>query len=258
MSEKVVLHQKNDQAVRAWFGEGPITKQSRLRLFCFPYAGGNAQIYRTWGTSLPRDVSVVPVELPGRGPRLKEPRYLSVTALVETLTAIMEPVLDKPFAFFGHSMGAIIAFELARAVRRVHGLEPEILFVSGRRAPQIPDTDPLTYDLPYQEFVLELERINGTPKEVLEHAELMQMMLPLLRADFQLVQTYEYLPDERLKCPITAFAGVEDDEETPELLAAWKEQTSSHFAMHRLPGDHFFIRSSKTHLLDALSSALKT
>jgi medium-chain acyl-[acyl-carrier-protein] hydrolase len=123
---------------------------------------------------------------------------------------------------------------------------------SGRRAPHVPDTDPVTYNLPHDEFIEELRRINGTPSEVLEHAELMELMLPLLRADFQLVQTYEYIEGDPLRCPIFAYGGSQDDEETRELMSKWKEQTESRFKLHMLPGDHFFLRSSQSLLLELL------
>src|SRR5207253_7552789 len=122
--------------------------------------------------------------------------------LVEALTEVITPFLDSKYAFFGYSMGAVIGFELARALRRKHGTGPQALFVAAHRAPQIKDPDPFTYDLPKEDFIRELHRLEGTPKAVLEHAELMELMLPLLRADFQLIQTYEYYAEPPLECPI--------------------------------------------------------
>src|SRR5262249_26831474 len=144
-------------------------------------------------------------------------------------------------------------FELTRVLRRRHGLEPQSLFVAGRSAPQIPNPEPISYNLPHDEFIQELIRLDGTPKEVLENAEVMELMIPLLRADFQLVQTYEYLDDAPLGCPIVVYGGLEDHEATREKLLPWKEQTSSEFALHMLPGDHFFIRSSSERLLGMLA-----
>src|SRR5262249_28939051 len=151
-------------------------------------------MYRGWANSLPENVHVIPVELPGRGSRLKESPFVGLSDLVEALTEAIEPLLDGPFAFFGHSMGAMIAFELARSVCQQLNSRPEILFASGRRAPQIPDATPPSYDLPDEEFLAELRRINGTPDDVLAHRELMGLLVPLLRADFQMVQTYQYRP----------------------------------------------------------------
>lgn len=213
-------------------------------------------MYRDWVDLLPPTVQVVPVELPGRGARLKEPPFVSVQPLVSMLAEAMMPMLDTPFAFFGHSMGAVIAFELARRLRRQFGREPQALFASGRRAPQVPNSEPITYDLPDDEFIAELQRLDGTPKEILEHAELMGLLIPLLRADFQLIQTYDYVADVPLRCPITVYGGLQDYEVTPDMLRPWEEQTSAGFGLHMLPGDHFFLRSSQTTLLELLAMDL--
>lgn len=241
----------------SWFRSGRARGRVDLRLFCFPYAGGTALIYRDWADHLPSTVQVLPVELPGRGARLKEPLFVNMPDLIGALTGAILPFLDTPFAFFGHSMGAVIAFELARRLRREHDREPQMLFVSGRRAPQVPDLDPVAYNLPRDEFLAELRRLDGTPKEVLEHAELMELMMPLLRADFQMIQTYQYESDAPLGCPINAYGGFQDYEETRELLLPWREQTSSRFALHMLPGDHFFLRSSQSLLLTMLARELQ-
>src|ERR1051325_10798789 len=193
--------------------------QAGMRLFCFPYAGGSSLIYRQWHESLPYDVEVCLVQLTGRGSRLMETPYKRVGPLVEAVAGAIQPLLDRPFAFFGHSMGAIICFELARHLRRQRpDTQPAYLFVSGRRAPQFPDTDRVTYDLPEPELIAELRRLHGTPQEVLEHPELMRLMLPLLRADFELVQTYEYTPEPPLGCPIAVFGGLQDYEVPRESL----------------------------------------
>lgn len=240
-----------------WFQRVRAARQVELKLFCFPYAGGTAAVYRNWAELLPSTVQVVPVELPGRGVRLKEAPFLSLPPLIEVLAPAIMPLLDAPFAFFGHSMGAVISFELARRLRREYDREAEMLFISGRQAPQIPDRDPATYHLPRDKFIEELGKLDGTPKEVLEHAELMELMIPLLRADFQLIQTYEYVPSSPLRCPITAYGGLEDRDVSRDDLSGWREMTSSSFALHMLPGDHFFLRSSQTLLLRLLAQGLR-
>jgi medium-chain acyl-[acyl-carrier-protein] hydrolase len=240
-----------------WFPRRYAAERAQLRLFCFPYAGGTSQIYRGWDQHLPPTVEVIPVELPGRASRLREPAFVRLLDLVHALTPAMAPIVDLPFALFGHSMGAIIAFELARDLRRVLGREPEVLCVSGRRAPQVPSDKPPTYDLPKDGFISEVKRIGGTPREVLEQAELMELVSPLLRADFQLIETYEYTAGAPLVCPITTYGGLADNEETGELLSMWRSQTTSGFALHMLPGDHFFLRTSQTRLLGLLSRQLK-
>jgi medium-chain acyl-[acyl-carrier-protein] hydrolase len=240
----------------AWFQNTHAGRQVELKMFCFPYAGGMASVYRSWAGLLPPTVQVIPVELPGRGARFREPPFVSMPAMIEALAEAIIPLLDKPFAFFGHSMGAVIAFELARRLHRDYDRRPQALFPSGRRAPQIPDTGPTTYDLPKDEFVEELRRIGGTPKEVLEIVELLEIMIPLLRADFQLIQTYEYIAGAPLRCPIIAYGGLDDDEETRDLLSEWKEQTGSRFKLQMLAGDHFFLHSSETLLLKLLAREL--
>jgi medium-chain acyl-[acyl-carrier-protein] hydrolase len=240
----------------AWFQLGPTGDRVELKMFCFPYAGGTALIFKKWTDFLPSGVQVVAVELPGRGARLREPPFVSLPALIDELKEVTRPLLDKPFVFFGHSMGAIIAFELARALGRKYGHQPQALFVAGCRAPQVPNRKPITYNLPHEEFMEELVKLDGTPKEVIEHTELMEFMTPLLRADFQLVQTYEYLAGAPLQCPITAYGGLQDFGTPPDDLLLWKELSSSGFASHMLPGDHFFIRSSQAQLLRLLAREL--
>jgi medium-chain acyl-[acyl-carrier-protein] hydrolase len=244
------------RAIDAWFHIGPTDEQLELKMFCFPYAGGTALIFKKWRDFLPPTVQVIPVELPGRGVRLQDPPFVSLPVMIEELEGVIWPLLGKPFVFFGHSMGAIIAFELARSLRRRYGHEPQALFVAGRRAPQVPNDEPITYNLSHNEFIEELIQLNGTPREVIEHAELMELMIPLLRADFELVQTYEYLAETPLRCPIIVYGGLQDVETPRDKLLPWKELTSSRFALNMLPGDHFFIRSSQTQLLRLLAREL--
>ena len=180
------------QASSLWLGRRKLVPHARLRLFCFPYAGGTAQIYRQWPDYLPTDVEVCSIQLPGRGSQLQQPAFTRLLALVEPLTETIARHLDKPFVFFGHSMGALIGFEVARRLRREGRREPEGLFVSGRRAPQIDEPEPVTFNLPDAELLDELRRLNGTPEEVLDNPDLLQLMLPILRADFEVCQTYSY------------------------------------------------------------------
>ena len=230
--------------------------QAYFRLFCFPYAGGAASIFRTWSNSLPPDIEVCTIQLPGREDRLKEAPFTHISPLVEILTQIIHPYLDIPFAFFGHSMGALIGFELARKLRAQQAPTPNHLFISGRRAPHIPDRNPLIHTLPEPEFLSELRQLNGTPKQVLEHYELMQLLIPILRADFSICGTYTYLTEPPLDCSISAFGGIEDSGETPELIESWSVQTSSLFSLEMLPGDHFFINSSRQLLLEMISQKI--
>lgn len=239
-----------------WLAVRKINPHATLRLFCFPYAGGAASIYRAWSKSLPESIDVCPVQLPGRGGRIGEPPFTRVQPLVEALAEALLSCFEKPFALFGHSMGAIISFELARLLQRKHQLRPTRLFVSARRPPQIIDKERHTYDLPEPEFIEELKRLNGTPREALEHPELMMMMMPLLRADFELCQTYEYTPGPPLDCPISAYGGLQDPDVRREHLEAWSEHTTSSYSLRMFPSDHFFLHSSAPLLMRVLPREL--
>lgn len=222
-----------------------------LRLFCFPYAGGGAVTYRLWPRSLPGAVEVCPVQIPGRGRRSAELPFGEIEPLVASVAAELRPLFDRPFAIFGHSMGALIAFELARYLRCTDGLTPEVLFVSGHGAPHLPRKRPETHALPDELFVPELLRLGGTPHQILDDPVLLRAVLPLLRADFKLVETYCYRQGAALGCPIRAFGGADDSETPPEALEPWAKHTDSGFAMRILPGDHFYINQPRD-LLEAM------
>jgi medium-chain acyl-[acyl-carrier-protein] hydrolase len=241
----------------SWVSYSRPVPNAKLRLFCFPYAGGAAMIFRRWVDRMASSVEVCPVQLPGRGNRIREVPFTQMTPLVESVAEGLSPFLEKPFAFFGHSLGAIVSFELALKLQREGRKLPVHLFVSGRRAPCIPRQDPITYNLPDEQFVEELKRLNGTPKEVLEHAELMQLMLPVLKADFEISETYKHSGEPLLRgCPITAFGGTQDEEAPPEYLEAWQQHTTGPFKQRMLPGDHFFLHASEQLLLAALNQEL--
>ncbi|HEU4507244.1 MAG TPA: alpha/beta fold hydrolase [Pyrinomonadaceae bacterium] len=230
--------------------------RATLRLFCFPYAGGSALVFNKWRESLPPFVEVCPVQLPGRGNRLDVPPFTDIDPLVEAAAAALLPYFDVPFAFFGHSMGASISFELARLLRREGRRLPLHLYISGRRAPHIISDDPLLHPLPEAELLDELRQLNGTPKEVLEHPELMQMMLPLLRADFSVAETYVCKPEPPLNIPMTVFGGLSDKDVGREDLEAWREYTTAPFKLRMLAGDHFFLNTSQAILLRLLATEL--
>lgn len=241
------------RAFDAWVTCPKPNPQARLRLFCFPYAGGAASLFRTWSEELPSEVEVCPVQLPGRESRFREARYTRLMPLVHALGDVIRPYLTLPFAFFGHSMGALIGFELARYLRRQNAPTPTHLFVSAHRAPHLPDPKAPIYDLPDPQFLEELRLLNGMPPKVLENAELMELMLPLLRADFAIAETYSYTEDTPLACPISAFGGLADGEVSHEEMAAWHAQTLSTFRLCMLPGDHFFLFKQRPMLLQAIS-----
>ena len=246
----------NADAVDRWISFRKPDPNTQLRLFCFPYAGAGALIFRRWSDALPHEVEVCPIQLPGRGTRLTEPPFTKLSCLIEALARALVPLLDKPFAFFGHSLGALIAFELAREIRRQHGLHPVRLFASAGRAPQIPHRAPPIHTLPDNEFLAELRRLNGTPRELLDHEELMEVMLPILRADFSLYETYLYSTEPPLNCPISAFGGLQDCRVSASDLEAWRSQTSASFSLRMFPGGHFFLKEPL--LLQAISQELQS
>ena len=239
-----------------WLVRTKARQSPRLRLFCFPYAGGGASIYRTWSNYLPDDIEVCPIHLPGRETRIKEPAFTRVGPLVHVLAHVLQSNMDVPFAFFGHSMGALLSFELARYLRQAQMPEPKHLFVSAHRAPQLPDMRLKVSHLPDNEFLNHLLRLGGTPSEILRETELMHIMLPTLRADFILCELYTYTSEPPFTYPITAFGGIDDKTVSEQELQAWREQTTSDFALHMFPGDHFFLREHARELVQVIGDAL--
>ncbi len=232
-----------------WFFIPEKRRQANLRLFCFPFGGGGASFYRAWAKGLPPEVEVCAVQLPGRESRLREEPFTRLTPMVTTLSGIIEAYSDIPFAFFGHSMGAWISFELSRQLRRENKKCPLHLFVSGRRAPQIEDNDPLKHDLPESEFIEKLRTYNGTPELIFQEPELLELFLPTLRADFSILETYQYKEEPPIDCPITAFGGLHDGKARYDELRAWRGQTSNRFRLKMFSGDHFYLKDSRYELL---------
>lgn len=239
-----------------WLAYREINRRARLRMFCFPYAGGGASIYRGWASGLPPDVEVCPVQLPGREGRLREKPFEAALPLVQAIADALDGLLDLPFVFFGHSMGGLLSYELAHELARRGRPRPLHLFVSGRRAPQVPSREEPIHALPEPEFIAKLRELNGTPEEVLQHEELMRLLIPILRADFAVNETYEYLAREPLDAGISAFGGLGDEEVTREDADAWRSQTRARFRLRMLPGDHFFVHSAKDMILEAVARDL--
>ena len=213
-------------------------------------------IYRQWPALLPANIEVCLVNLPGRGSRLHEPAFEDLLTLVEAFSEVIVGYFDKPFAFFGHSMGALISFELARSLRRKNLPQPRYLFLSSRMAPQFKEPQPPTYNLPEDQFLEEVRRLNGTPKDVLDHPELMQLIMPLLRADFAVCQTYLHTVEEPLASPITVLGGLQDHDITRESLEGWRAHTSAAFRLRMVQGDHFFINTAPDVILGAIAYEL--
>jgi medium-chain acyl-[acyl-carrier-protein] hydrolase len=227
-----------------------------VRLFCFPFAGGSASIYRLWSSELPEHVEVCAVQLPGRETRAKERLFTRLTPLVQALADGLSAAWTVPFAFYGHSLGARIAFELAREMRRRKAPAPAHLFVSGRRAPHIGESDPL-HALNEAQLMVHLRALKGIPEAVLQEPELMAMFLPILRADFSVNEAEEYLSEPPLDCPISVFGGTEDPRCNRSQLDAWREHTQAAFSVDMLPGGHFFLQTARNRLLQLMSSTLR-
>jgi medium-chain acyl-[acyl-carrier-protein] hydrolase len=167
------------------------------------------------------------------------------------------PAMVPPFALFGHSFGALLAFEIARELRRRGAPGPDHLFVSGRRAPRLPEPAPPLHGLPDAEFVAEIRsRFDGIPPAILQEPEILQLLLPALRADMAALETYAYLHEEPLECPITALGGEDDPWATKEELEAWREETDASFATRRFPGAHFYLQQAEPLLLSVLAERL--
>ena len=225
--------------------------QASIRLFCFPYAGGGASVFARWMRDLPPDIEVCPVQLPGRENRISETCLSSVEEVAAQAAEALAPCFDMQFAFFGHSLGALIVYELAQTLRRVRNIQPQKLIVSAHRAPQVPFPRAPTWRLPDADLKQRLLELNGTPKEVLLHPELLELILPMIRADFRLDETYTHPGNyEPLDCPITAFGGLQDPETSAADLQSWREMTRGQFEFKSLDGDHFFIHSQAAALMN--------
>jgi medium-chain acyl-[acyl-carrier-protein] hydrolase len=229
-----------------------------MRLFCFPYAGAGASIYFSWARAMPElPLEICSIQLPGRENRLKEPLFFSLPPLIDSLGAALQSRLDQPFCFFGHSMGALISFELTRYLRDKGWAMPHRLFLSGSAPPQIRESRNL-HHLPDEEFIQRLaEHYRGLPEGIFDHPEMRDMMLPILRADFSVLETYEYRKETALDCPCSVFGGTDDPAVSTGILGLWQEQTSRPLSVRLFPGDHFFIKNARSDLLKAILSDLK-
>jgi medium-chain acyl-[acyl-carrier-protein] hydrolase len=230
--------------MRTQFHKKEFHDHMKLSLFCFHHAGGNSSLFRKWLAWVPEKVQVCPVELAGHGARLGEVPVTKLSKIVLDLSVALAPKLISPFVFFGHSMGALIAFELARLLQVRYALSPVCLFAAGTRAPHLPRKDRLTYNLPDAELIAELRRLNGTPDEVLDNPEVLELVLPVIRADLEAVETYSCGSGLKLTCPVKVYGGEEDKGSTREDLEAWSVVTSGAFSIRMVAGDHFFVNSS--------------
>lgn len=227
--------------------------RARMRLFCVPYAGAGASVYRDWHASIRADVEVVGIQLPGRENRFSEPLLGSIDEIVAQLIGVICEQSDKPFVLFGHSMGALVSFELTRAIQRLGGLAPRHLIVSGTRAPSRPRRDEPIHQLDDDAFLEKIKCFNGTPTSLLQDVELMKLFTPLLRADFGVAESYRYEDRGPIWCPVTVLGGDEDEGVALEDLHAWPTVCRSSCDRHVFRGDHFFIHKHKAQIIDLIN-----
>lgn len=241
-----------------WIVRPRLRTQPRLRLFCFPYAGVGPSAFRGWPDGFDTDVEVCIIQLPGREARLREPPFRSMKDLVPQLANGLMGLLDRPYAFYGHSLGARTAFETVRALRRSAYGQPFHLFVGACQAPQIPWPHSHMHHLDESAFLAEVQkRYGGVPSQIMDDPDVRALLLPAMRADIAMLETYEYLPEQPLACAITAFGGAQDRMVTQSSVDDWRYQTSADFRVMMFAGDHFFMQSSRTSLLESIAADMK-
>lgn len=226
--------------------------QPAMRLFCFPHAGGGAAIYRGFADRLADSVEVWAANLPGHGSRLRETPLVDLQRTALLLAQAVTSLSDRPFAFFGHSLGARLAFETARVLRAREEALPLHLYAAGSQAPQQPPPNREWHKLPEKDLLAELRRHNGLPGELLDEPQVLAYFLPALRADLQMIETAVYHPEPPFEFPITALGGNHDPLVNVKQLAAWQEQTTGQFRLALFEGDHFFLQATKTAVLNSM------
>jgi len=225
----------------------------RMRVICFPYAGGGPAAFRPWARALPSDVELCIVHLPGREGRWREPAIAHLDGLIGPIAEALRPLLTTPYVFYGHSLGMLIGFDVARYLDRVHGTAPMHFVGGAHRAPHLPNPHPKIGQLSDDAFVAEINRrYGGIPQAVLDNRELLELMLPALRADFSVYETYHYADTRPLRCPLAVFGGSADPFVSATEIAGWRQHTSAGFQHAMLTGDHFFIQQHRSTVLDAI------
>lgn len=229
-----------------------------VRLFCFPYAGGGAAMYRPWRTALPAGVELWAVRLPGRETRFRERPFHRLGPLIDALEAEFATWRDVPFAIFGHSLGAITGFELARRLEATPGGSPRHVFVSAHRAPHVRQTAVMVHLAPDEVILQRMRTFGGTPHAFYEQPELVAAMLPNLRADVAVSETYRYEDQTPLRATLSAFGGVDDDVALEGSIAPWGDVAGGPFRHRMFPGGHFYWMADSATLLAEISADLHT
>lgn len=243
-------------AIASWLSLPRVRKQARVRLFCFPYAGGGASAFREWVDVLPDFIELVLVQLPGRETRFRETPSRDIPELVSAIADAALCLPQLPYATFGHSLGTLLSYEFALEMRRRSESEPIHAVMSGRGAPHLARSRTQTHRLPDDEFINALREMQGTPEEVLRDRDLMQLLLPTLRADFALAEDYSCPVVKVLPCGISVYGGLADIGVRREQLQEWQAYSDRPIVLRLFPGGHFFLHSARYSLLQALARDL--
>ncbi len=231
--------------------------RAQLNLVCLPYAGGSAAVYREWTARLPDWINLVTPHLPGRGIRNQAAPVHRWDALLDLLVDDMQPLLEQPFAIFGNSMGALIGIELAQALRTRHGVEPVWFGASACTAPSQRERELHWHSCPEDTFLAEVRALNGMPEELLANRDFMDLVLPVLRADFHLCGSYEYPARVPLRCPLLAIQGTTDKiSQKPLNVSAWSRETTGPFLLRSIEAGHFFINTQREAVIDLVIGSL--
>jgi surfactin synthase thioesterase subunit len=231
--------------------------QASLRLFCFHHAGGSAAAYKAWSDALGDRIEVCAVQTPGRQNLFALPRHQSLKTLVPELVPRLRPLLDRHFAFFGHSLGALTAFATSIALRDAQLPTPSRLFLSGCRPPHLPNARPNLSGAPEPELIEALMELGSQSLPALQNLELRQLMLPILRDDLRMAENYRHQAGAALRCPVSAFAGADDASATPDALNEWRQYTVGNFGLRTFSGGHFFVEDAQAAVLEAVRRDLE-
>lgn len=247
----------NETDTTRWFRRQHPAADAPSRLYCVPFAGGGPTAFRAWQHHLP-NTEIWAVHLPGRESRMLEPAFTDMDALMDVLLPAFTNHATEPFSIFGHSMGAMVAFELVRRLEASSGIRPQHLFVSGHGAPSVPANGEHYHELSHDAFVDKIRSFEGTPEAVLQHEELLEIFVPLLRADIALLETYSPDPASAVDTAITAFSSHADPEVPVAAMESWRFHTHGGFDFHTFAGGHFFWQTDPAPMLNAIRAALTT
>lgn len=232
-----------------WFQVFHPNPTAKLRLICIPYAGGNASMFNSWAKGLPSDIEVISIQLPGRGMRFSTPSYDDMNLLIDGLMKEIPDILNLPYVLFGHSLGSRIGFEIIKRLNAAELKLPLHFIASGSRGPQVEMNEKPIHSLPTEEFLKELKKMNGTSDELLHNSELMNVLMPMLRADFKISETHVSTENTCFNIPLSIFGGADDTKIDLNSLNRWKELFTSLSEITIFPGGHFFIDSHTSQVL---------